>query len=400
MPTEGSLKSIPAAHEVQIRDVSPRRKLKIAVLAPPWIPVPPPGYGGIEAVVALLCDGLVRRGHDVTLFAAPGSRSIATVHEVLSTTHEDEIGLAVIEADHVSRAFRIIEASGNGSRGFDVIHDHSGFVALAMADRIRIPMVHTLHGPFETNATNFYLEHGHKAHLVAISHAQRATAPSSVKITDVVYNPIEAARWPFQSHKGDYLVWLGRMHETKGPHRAIEAAKRAGVALVLAGPVQPGQEEYFQSMVSIAVDGDQVRYVGELGGSAKSDLIAGARALLMPIQWDEPFGMVMVEAMVCGTPVIAFPEGAAGEIVKDGVTGYLVPDEEAMAAAIGRLDEIDPRKCRADVIGRFDVDRTAAGYEEVYLQARTGSVRASTGLMTRAPLMHAPSVPAGIAGAG
>lgn len=239
MPTEGSLKSIPAAHEVQIRDVSPRRKLKIAVLAPPWIPVPPPGYGGIEAVVAVLCDGLVRRGHDVTLFAAPGSTSKAMVHEVLSTTHEDEIGLAVHEADHVARAFRIIEASGNGNRGFDVIHDHSGFVALAMADRIRIPMVHTLHGPFETNATNFYLEHGHKAHLVAISHAQRATAPSGVKITNVVYNQIDAARWPFQPHKGDYLVWLGRMHETKGPHRAIEAAKRAGVALVLAGPVQP-----------------------------------------------------------------------------------------------------------------------------------------------------------------
>lgn len=162
----------------------------------------------------------------------------------------------------------------------------------------------------------------------------------------------------------------------------------------------PGQEEYFQSVVSIAVDGDQVRYVGELGGSAKSDLIAGARALLMPIQWDEPFGMVMVEALVCGTPVIAFPEGAAGEIVKDGVTVYLVPDEEAMAAAIGRLGEIDPRKCRADVIGRFDFDRTAAGYEEVYLEGRTGSVRASTSLMTRAPFMHAPSAQAGIAGAG
>lgn len=345
--------------------------MKIAVLAPPWLPVPPRGYGGIESVVSMLCERLVCLGHDVTLFAAPGSRSAATVHEVLETCHPDEIGRALYEADHVARVFRIVEDAARSHRGFDVIHDHSGFVALAMADRIDIPMVHTLHGPFEPSTSRFYRQYADKAALVAISRAQRASAPPGVPISDVIPNPIDVTAWPYQPDKSNYLLWLGRMHETKGPHRAIAAAREAGVPLVLAGPVQPGQESFFQAEVAKHVDGDRVRYVGEVGGSAKADLIARARALLMPIKWNEPFGMVMVEALACGTPVISFAEGAATEIVRDGVTGFLVPDEQAMAAAVAQLHELDFTECRADVARRFDVEQVAAAYVGAYRRAGT-----------------------------
>ncbi|HET9690171.1 MAG TPA: glycosyltransferase family 4 protein [Acidimicrobiales bacterium] len=328
--------------------------------------MPPLGYGGVESVVSLLTERLVRRGHDVTLFAAPGSRSTATVHHALSEGHPDEIERALYEADHVARVFAVLDQAGEGGAPFDVVHDHCGFTALAMADRIGVPMVHTLHGPFTPETGRFYAAHGHKATLVAISEAQRSSAPAGVAVAGVVANPVDVADWPFEPCKQDYLLWLGRMHETKGPHRAIRAAREAGCPLVLAGPVQAGQEAFFRDVVAPAIDGTTVRYVGEVGGQVKADLIAGARALLMPIRWNEPFGMVMVEALACGTPVISFDEGAAGEIVDDGVTGFLVDDEAAMAAAVTGLAGIDPRICRDAVMARFGVDGVASAYERLY----------------------------------
>jgi len=343
-----------------------RRALRIAVLAPPWIPVPPPGYGGIELMISLLCDGLVGRGHDVTLFAAPGSTSTARVQEVLPTCHPDEIERALHEADHVAQVFAALDAALDRGQPFDVLHDHCGFTTVAMADRIDLPIVHTLHGPFVEDTADFYRRHAGKAHLVAISDTQAASAPAGLRIEGTVPNPIDVRAWPFRAEKQDYVLWVGRMSETKGPHRAITAARAAAVPLVLAGPVQPGQEEYFEREVRPRVDDDQVRYLGEVRGDRKRELFAGARALLMPIRWNEPFGMVMVEALACGTPVIAFAEGAAPEIVQPGRNGYLVRDEQAMAEAIGELDPIDPAVCRASVAEQFCVERAAAGYESIY----------------------------------
>ncbi len=342
------------------------RPLRIAVLAPPWISIPPPGYGGIELVVSQLCGGLVDRGHDVTLFAAPGSTSRARVQTVLSECHPDEIERALYESDHVARVFAAVDAAAVAGTPYDVLHDHCGFTALAMADRLRTPVVHTLHGAFTPQTGAFYRHHGAKAELVGISEAQRASAPAGVRVGAVVPNAVDTVEWPFQPVKDDYLLWVGRMHPTKGADRAIAAARKAGVPIVLAGPVQPGQEEFFRTAVEPCIDGVSVRYVGEVGGAVKQRLFAGARALLMPIRWNEPFGMVMVEALACGTPVISFPEGAAVEIVKDGVTGFLVDDVAAMAAAVGRLGDIDPGACRADVVERFDVGAVAERYEAVY----------------------------------
>ncbi len=313
--------------------------LRIAVLAPPWIPVPPRGYGGIEAVVDLLCEALVERDHEVTLFAAPGSRSAARVHPLLNGAHPNGIGSSLHESDHVACAWEQTEWAAERGEGFDVVHDHSGFTALAMADRVDAAVVHTIHGALDRRTAPFYQRHGHKALLVAISRSQADSAPAGVRISHVVPNPIAVARWPLRTDKRDYLLWIGRMDPVKGAHRAIEAARLAGRTLVLAGPVQIGQEHYFREWIEPHVDDRRVHYVGEVAGVAKQELYANAAALLMPVRWREPFGMVMVEALACGTPVIAFAEGAPTETVIDGENGMLVADEAGMARAVHRLHQ-------------------------------------------------------------
>ena len=348
------------------RPINEERAIRVAMLAPPWIPVPPPGYGGIEAVVALLCDELVARGHEVTLFAAPGSSSAAELRTPLAQAHADQIGASLYESDHVATAYDAVDQALAEGRPFDVVHDHSGFTAVAMAARVSAPVVHTLHAPFNRETRPFYVRHGRKARLVAISRYQLEHAPSSVRVEDVVPNPIRLADWPLGERKDDYLLWMGRMDPVKGAHRAIRAARRAGLRLVLAGPVQPGQEEYFGREVEPHIDGREVAFVGEVSGVRHKQLFTHAKAFLMPIRWPEPFGMVMIEALACGTPVIAFSEGAAREIVIDGENGFLVASERAMADAVGMVDTIDPLRCRESVASRYDAPIVAAGYEAVY----------------------------------
>jgi glycosyltransferase involved in cell wall biosynthesis len=345
--------------------------LRIAMLAPPWIPVPPPAYGGIEAVLALLCDALVARGHDVELLGAPGSRSRARVRALLDAPHPDRIGAAVYEVDHVARAFAAIDAAAADGAPFDVVHDHNGFAALAMADRVEAPLVHTVHGPFRGEVCAFYAQHGAKGDLVCLSRAQAAGAPAGVEVAAIVPNPIDVDAWPPCVQRGDSLLWVGRMTPEKGPHRAIEVARACGRRLILAGPVQPGFERFFERDVEPYVDGHLIRYVGEVGGADKQRLFAEALAFLMPIRWPEPFGMVMVEAFAAGTPVLAFDEGSAPEIVEHGRTGFLVRDEQEMAAAVADVAALDPRGCRA-AARQWAPERIAAAYEDVYRRAIGG----------------------------
>lgn len=351
--------------------------LRIAMLAPPWIAVPPTGYGGVESVVSALTDELVERGHDVTLFCAPGSLSIAKVETLLTTTHDTEIERSLYEADHVARALAFIEPVG-GTSSFDVIHDHCGFTTLAMADRLCTPVVHTLHGPFDVATSEFYAHHGHKATLVAISAAQTRSAPAGLVVGSVIPNPIDAQSWRMQTEKAGYLLWIGRITPEKGPHRAIAAAAEAGVPIVLAGVVQPGQRDYFDREIAPHIDGVSVMFAGEVGGAKKRALFAGAIGLLMPIRWPEPFGMVMIEALASGTPVIAFPEGAAREIVIEGMTGFLVADEREMAAAIGALPSLSPSVCRSWVLANCDVAIVTQAYEAVYRAAVASRAPAQT----------------------
>jgi len=344
--------------------------MRVAMLAPPWIPVPPPGYGGIEQVIALLTAELTERGNHVTLFAAPGTSADAKVLSPLDEPHPDEIERAVYEADHVACTFASVEEA---DPPFDVLHDNCGFTAFAFADRIDAPVLHTLHGPFTPQTTAFYARHAGKASAVALSQYQAEQAPDELDVVAVIGNPIVVDDFPFRADKDGYLLWIGRLNDDKGPQRAIAAAREGDARLVLAGPVQPGQEEFFEREVQPHLDGDRVRYIGEVG-EEKCDLYAGASAFLMPIRWPEPFGLVMTEAMACGTPVIAFPEGSAPELVVDGKTGFIVGDEHEMATAIGRVGEIDPARCRESMRERFDVKAVAEAYERAY-EVATSSPR-------------------------
>ena len=356
------------------------------MLAPPWIPVPPPGYGGIEFVLSLLCDALVARGHDVELFCAPGSSSRAKVRPLLERPHPESIERSVFEADHVACAFGEIDAAARAGNPFELVHDHCGYTALAMADRLDVPLTHTVHGPFDDDTGPFYNRHGSKGTLVCISHSQASFAPAGANVGGVVHNPIDVASWPVGYQKQEWLLWLGRIVPEKGPHRAIRVARKAGRPLVLAGNVQPRYERFFAEEVLPHIDGEQVRYVGEVGGARKQRLFADAFAFLMPITWPEPFGMVMVEALAAGTPVLAFSHGAAPEIIEHGVNGFLVHDEDEMAAMVDKAGELDPARCRASA-ERFSPNRVAAGYESVYEQ-----VLATHGAGARAWEVGAPAL--------
>jgi glycosyltransferase involved in cell wall biosynthesis len=356
-----------ATSREHVERVPVEQRLRIAMLAPPWIPVPPPGYGGTEEVVALVTDALVERGHDVELFCAPRSKSKAKVRALLDEPHPKSIERALYESDHVGRAFDAIHATAESGEPFDVVHDHSGFTALA-THRLAAPFVHTLHLSFNHETSPFYSVHGRKGFLVAISHAQARMAPDAVAIGSVVHNPIDVDSWPVGYQKEDYLLWVGRFVAEKGPQRAIQVACKAGRRLVLAGVVQPGQEGFFATEIQPHIDGELIHYVGEVGGARKQYLFAHAFAVLMPIRWPEPFGMVMVEALAAGTPVLAFSEGAAPELVEHGVTGFLVGDENEMATAVDRAGTIDPAQCRRSA-ERFSPDRVAARYEAAYRDA-------------------------------
>jgi glycosyltransferase involved in cell wall biosynthesis len=229
-----------------------------------------------------------------------------------------------------------------------------------------VPLVHTAHGPMEPADRDLYAAHARKAVVVCISRSQRSCAPPVIGDAPVIHNPLRVEEWPFRERKDDFALWLGRLCPDKGPHRAVAAARAAGVPLVLAGVVQPWFEHYYARCVEPLIDGDAVRFVGEVAGERKQQLIARARAMLMPIRWNEPFGLVMAEAGACGTPVIAFREGAADEIVRDGVSGFLVDDETAMAAALRRVHEIDPAACRLEITRRCGVETVVDAYVRVY----------------------------------
>jgi glycosyltransferase involved in cell wall biosynthesis len=332
---------------------TPERRLRIAMLAPPWM---------------------------------PGSHSSATLHPLLDVAHPEHIERALFECDHASRAFEAIEAQARAGRPFDLVHDHCGYTPLAFADRLDTPLVHTVHGPFDHDTTPYYAYHGRKGRLVSISKSQASMAPQAAGRPSVVHNPIDVDSWPVGYVKRDYLLWVARMVEEKGPHRAIKVAEAVGRPLVLAGPVQPGHERFFATQVEPHIDGEQIRYVGEVGGARKQQLFAEAFAFLLPIRWPEPFGMVMVEALAAGTPVLAFAQGAAPEIIEHGVNGFLCEDEQEMAQLVERAAEIDPLRCRQTAAERFAPDRVAAGYEAVYREAiATTAERPAARGHTRAP---------------
>ncbi len=343
--------------------------VRIAQLCPPWLAVPPRGYGGIEWVVALLADGLAEAGHDVTLFATGDSETSAKLEYVLEeapgTAHINDI---VLDTTHTLFSLR------GAAERFDVLHVHSPFSALAAGVETGLPTVHTLHGSFTPEMNRLYGLVAERVWFVAISEAQKLHNPD-LRYGGVVYNGIDLDRYLYTAEKSDYVLFLGRAAPEKGWLRAIEAAKLAGVRLISAVKIaHPTEEEEWEQRIKPALpDGAEV--LGEIPHEVKAGLIANARAVLFPIDWDEPFGLVMAEAMGSGTPVIATPRGAVPEVIADGETGFVVSVErypEEAADRIARLDEISPAACRDRVDRLFDKDAMVAGYEGVFEEVVEG----------------------------
>jgi glycosyltransferase involved in cell wall biosynthesis len=338
--------------------------MRILQIAPLWETVPPPAYGGTEAVVYQLVEDLVARGHDVTLWASGDSTTSARLRSSFPRSlrsAEDLADRAPHDWLHIARA---LEDAASG--GYDIVHNHAGELPLAFLRLVDVPLLTTMH--CNLTVDTFPIWDDGPGWYNTISRSQYEIQPRlrRPRYAGVVHNGIDTDSFPFNAEKEDYLLFLSRMAEEKAPHLAIEAARRAGVRLIMAGKVDWRDRPYFERVVRPLIDGAQTVFLGEADAQLKRALYRGARALLLPLQWDEPFGLVMIEAMACGTPVIAFPRGAAPEIVDDGVTGFLVDGVDDMAAAVRRLGEIDPAACRAHVKASFDASVMTEGYLAIY----------------------------------
>jgi glycosyltransferase involved in cell wall biosynthesis len=337
--------------------------MRIGLIAPPWTPVPPPLYGGIELVCDELCRGFAALGHDVVLFTTGDSTCPVERRWVLPEAEGMRIGAAVPELRHVLAAYdELVDC--------DVIHDHTLAGPLLAATRDGgAQVVTTVHGPLNEDLVPLYRAMVPRTAVIAISHAQHRPAPE-IPVAAVIHHGIEAGNFPIGDGAGDsdgpYCLFLGRMAEDKGAHRAIAIAREAGIRVLLAAKMREAAEvHYFTEMVEPLLGPDAV-YLGEVPHERKLELLGGATALLFPIRWNEPFGLVMVEAMACGTPVLAFKEGAAPEVVESGKTGFLCDDEHEMVEALRRIDTIDRADCRAAIEGYFSTERMVADHVKLF----------------------------------
>lgn len=338
--------------------------MRIAQVAPLWERVPPPGYGGIELVVGLLTDELVRRGHDVTLFASGDSISLAkleSVHPQALRLDPNVRECGIYEMLQLSRVFEQADQ-------FDVIHSHMGCAALPYCSLVKTPVIHTLHGIFTPDNEKMF-RHAKKQPYVSISNTQREPR-LGLNYVSTVYNGVDVDSYRFYPHPDQppYLAFLGRISPEKGTHHAIEIAKRSGWHLKIAGKVDAVDVEYYETLIKPHIDGKRIEYLGEANHEQKNILMGGAVATLFPITWREPFGLVMIESMAAGTPVIAMKLGSTTEVIEDGKTGILCNSVDACVAAIDQAAALDRRDCRQHVVDRFSVQQMVSGYEAVYRQ--------------------------------
>jgi glycosyltransferase involved in cell wall biosynthesis len=332
-----------------------------------WFPVPPSGYGGIEWIVSLLADGLADAGHDVTLFASGDSRTRAELACIFDEAPSERIGQTFWELRHAVHCF---ERHGD----FDVVHDHTGLMGLAIGSLLSTPLVHTVHGPLTGQPGEMYeriVRMAPRAHLVSLSMNQRLPKPDLPWLANVP-NALDLSVYPFHPERGDYLLFLGRMSPDKGAHRAVTIALEADLPLKIAGKnAEPAEQEYFDSLVRPHLS-DSIEYVGEVTHGEKVELLQRARATLFPIEWEEPFGLVMIESMACGTPVIATGYGAVPEVIDHGRTGIIVDDWRLTAGALDETDRLDPDELRREVEQRFSPERMIADYVAAYELALAG----------------------------
>ena len=332
--------------------------MKIAQIAPIWYAIPPKGYGGIEYVVHCITEGLVERGHDVTLFASGDSVTKAKLISSFDIAPSERIGQAYPDLLHVMQAYQMADE-------FDIIHDHSGLIGPVIGSFVETPVLHTLHGPATQEAKEFYGRMKDQLYYNGISDYQREEF-GNLNFVGTIYNGVDLGKYEYQEKKDDYLFFLGRMNPEKGAHVAVEIAKRTGKKLLMVSKMtEPHEKAYFEKEVKPRLV-PNVELMGEVDVPTKIEMFKKASCVLFPIQWPEPFGLVMTEAMACGTPVLAIRNGSVPEVIADGKTGFICNTVEEMIKAVDKIGQIRPIDCRRHVEENFSTDRQVERYEAAY----------------------------------
>jgi len=333
--------------------------MKIAQIAPLWIPIPPITYGGTEFVISLLTEELVKRGHKVTLFASGDSKTSARLIPIWSKS----LWRAHLAAPHAVFSLlyeRLLEIQDE----FDIIHDHCEFYTAPFSKFLKPPIVSTIHHPMYEEIIILFKKFPN-INYVAISKNQRRNAPG-VNFVKTIYHGIPTKMYEFNPKPENYLFWLSKIMPGKGLAEAIEVAKLTGEKLIISGVIQKETQDYFDFRIKPLIDGKQIQFVGASNFEKKVELFRNAKAFLYPISRQEPFGLVVIESMACGTPVIGFREGAVPELVKDGKTGFLVKDTIEMAKAVNKVKKIKRIDCRRRVVRKFDLKKMVNKYEALY----------------------------------
>jgi glycosyltransferase involved in cell wall biosynthesis len=335
--------------------------MRIAQVAPLAESVPPKLYGGTERVVAWLTEELVALGHDVTLFASGDSQTRATLVPVWPRA----LRLGRPRTDPAAAQAALLEAVARHASNCDLIHYHVDWVHLPLSTRLNVPFVNTMHGRLDIPGLSEMVRIFPTASLISISDNQREPLQQAAWLGTVYHGlPPDSLRPRYEA--GEYLAFLGRISPEKGPEVAIRIARAAGMPLRIAAKIPKGEQRYFKERLEPSVDGDVIQLVGEVKDEPKEQFLAHAAALLFPINWPEPFGLVMIEAMACGTPVIAFRHGSVPEVIEDGVSGFVVDNEEDAAEAIKKVRTLDRRRVRAAFEARFTARRMAEEYVRCY----------------------------------
>ncbi|HXD95493.1 MAG TPA: glycosyltransferase family 4 protein [Candidatus Acidoferrum sp.] len=338
--------------------------MRIAQVAPLFESVPPQLYGGTERIVSYVTDELVRRGHEVTLFASGDSRTTARLVPVVERATRLDAATHDLLGSEFIRELGLVFSHASD---FDVIHCHVDYLAFPFHDLTPTPTVHTIHGRLDLPHLLPVYRQFRTVPLVSISDAQRAPLDQlGVRWAGTVYHGLPVERYAFAPEDQGYLAFLGRLAPEKQPELAIEIARRVGLPLKIAAKVDAVDQEYFDQVVAPLLDDPLVEFLGEIGDDQKSAFLGGAKALLFPIDWPEPFGLVMIEAMACGTPVVARPCGSVPEVIDHGRTGFLASTLVELTEAVKRLDEIDRAECRRQFELRFSAGRMAQDYERIY----------------------------------
>lgn len=331
--------------------------MRIAINAPVWLKVPPNGYGGIEMITGILADELAQIGYDVTLFASGDSETYAKLKYTYEKPQGWRMHNCIPELLHSCQAFL-------KAREFDIIHDHT-FCGPPLAYFVKTPVLCTLHGDFNEDSKRYYSAFGEASYFNSISQFQVRDMPQ-INYVGNVYNAIDVDKYTYSEKKEDFLLFVSRISPQKGTHIAIKAALDTNHKLIIAGKIDPGEDlRYFKDSIEPLIDDKNIVYMGEVNHKKKLELMSKAKAFLFPIQWAEPFGLVMIEALASGTPVIAINNGSVHEVLNEKV-GFVVDDYDSFVSSISKIDIIDPKSCREHVVKNFSPKKMVSDYIEIY----------------------------------